>query len=132
MGLSFLYLAHFLNDAFSFRNSRRMVTLVYSNAVGSFASWFVLKLRSAIKLNVLFSKKLDGHVVYGIDLLFKYDGLEQRFNTSISLHVSMLSYKERDTALSKTFGIFTYHVVAHYLHVAPIGLKKEITYNMRL
>ena len=109
-----------------------MVTVVYPNAFGSFASWFVLKLRSAIKLNVLFCKEFDGHVVYGIDLLFKYDGLEQRFNTSISLHVSMLSYKERDTALPKTFGIFTYHVVAHYLHVAPIGLKKEITYYMRL
>ena len=109
-----------------------MVTVVYSNAVGSVTNWIVLKLRSAIKLNVLFCKKLDGHVVYGIDLLFKYDGLEQRFNTGIALHVSMLSNKERDTALPKTFGIFTYHVVAHYLHVAPIGLKKKITYNMRL
>lgn len=109
-----------------------MVTVVYSNAVGSVTNWIVLKLRSAIKLNVLFCKKLDWHVVYGVDLLFKYDGLEQRFNTGIALHVSMLSNKERDTALSKTFGIFTYHVVAHYLHVASIGLKKEITYNMRL
>ena len=53
-----------------------MVTVVYSNAFGSFASWFVLKLRSAIKLNVLFGKKLDWHVVYGVDLLFKYNGLE--------------------------------------------------------
>lgn len=108
------------------------MTVVYSNAVGSVTNWIVLKLRSAIKLNVLFGKKLDWHVVYGVDLLFKYDGLEQRFNTGIALHVSMLSNKERDTALSKTFGIFTYHVVAHYLHVASIGLKKEITYNMRL
>ena len=108
------------------------MTVVYSKAVGSFTCWIVLKLRSAIKLNVLFGKKFDGHVVYGIDLLFKYDGLEQRFNTGIALHVSMLSNKKRDTALPKTFGIFTYHVVAHYLHVAPIGLKKEIAYNMRL
>ena len=93
------------------------MAVVYSNAFGSFASRFVLKLRSAIKLNVLFCKKFDGHVVYGIDLLFKYDGLKQCFNTSISLHVSMLSNKERDTALPKTFGIFTYHVEIGRAHV---------------
>lgn len=52
------------------------MTVVYSKAVGSFTCWIVLKLRSAIKLNVLFGKKLDGHVVYGVDLLFKYNGLE--------------------------------------------------------
>lgn len=72
----FSTLARFLNDAFSCCNSGGMVTLVYSNAFGSFASWFVLKLRSAIKLNVLFGKKLDWHVVYWVDLLFKYNGLE--------------------------------------------------------
>ena len=73
---SFFTLAHFPNDAFSCCGSGGVVTVVYSKAVGSFTCWIVLKLRSAIKLNVLFGKKLDGHVVYGVDLLFKYNGLE--------------------------------------------------------
>lgn len=73
---SFFTLARFPNDTFSCCGSGGVMAVVYSNAFGSFASWFVLKLRSAIKLNVLFCKKFDGHVVYGIDLLFKYDGLE--------------------------------------------------------
>ena len=35
-----------------------------------------LELRSAIKVYVLFCEQFNGHVVNGVDLHFKYDGLK--------------------------------------------------------
>ena len=59
-----------------------------------------LELRSTIKVHVLFCEQFYGHVVNGVHLHFKYDGLEQCFNAGITLHVGVLGYKKRDAALS--------------------------------
>ena len=63
--------------------------------------WFAsLELRSTIKVHVLFCEQFYGHVVNGVNLHFKYDGLKQSFNAGIALHVGVLGYKKRDAALS--------------------------------
>ena len=82
-----------------------------------------LELRSAIKVYVLFCEQFNGHVVNGVDLHFKYDGLEQCFNAGIALHVGVLGNEKRDAALPKALSILAHHVVTHYLYIAPIGLK---------
>ena len=42
----------------------------------------------------------------------------------------MLGYEERYGALPKAIGVFTDHVVAHYLHVAPVAAKQEFSDEM--
>ena len=44
----------------------------------------------------------------------------------------MLGYEERDAALTQTFGILGYHVVAHYLYVATIGAQEIFAHDVGL
>ena len=68
--------------------------------INAFVGWASLELRSTIKVHVLFCEQFYGHVVNGVNLHFKYDGLKQSFNAGIALHVGVLGYKKRDAALS--------------------------------
>ena len=74
---------------------------LYSFGLSECVCWLAaLELRSTIKVHVLFCEQFNGHVVNGVHLHFKYDGLEQCFNAGVALHVGVLGYKKRDAALS--------------------------------
>ena len=44
--------------------------------INTFVGWASLELRSTIKVHVLFCEQFYGHVVNGVNLHFKYDGLK--------------------------------------------------------
>ena len=84
-----------------------------------------LELGTPIEIYILLAKQLNGHVIDGVDLIFQHDGTEQRVDTGISLQKGVLGNEKRDAALSETFCILAYHVVAHNLYVATVGTQQK-------
>ena len=56
--------------------------------------------------------------------------LEKRVHASITLHVGMLGYQERNGTQAQGPLVFPHHVVPHYLYILAINFQEEIRYDM--
>ena len=74
-----------------------------------------------VEVDVLSGEQFDGHVVDGGHFLLHDNCIEECGYACESLHIGMLSHKERDAALLDAFYIFGHHVVAHNLYVAAVA-----------
>ena len=88
---------------------------------------FLSNVFTTVEVDVLLGKQFDGHVIDGVNFLFKHNGVEQALNTGIALHVSMLGDEKGDASLTNTLCVLGHHVVAHDLNVAAVALQQKLT-----